>query len=641
MVEPIDIEINISNKSLQELQNTFKKLKVDIPVKQITDFGKSIDRFTKTIKENNKSLNSMFKQLSQFNRTFKGTMGGVGGRAGVTMEEKRIEKEKLRMERDRINNEAKASLAIRRAELENQKSNTDFEKARLVAERTLQNSKQRMIEKEHNQQLQYRKKEYITFVNGFQNMLRNIPAGQFLAPMLGEKTQGLAQSAQQMMLYKKHQKEIEASGVGAFPFQAKAEKAREFGIKDYGKTQKEAGTSKGKVLGLAGKALSNPMAMLGGAAAIGLIGKAVSLGFESSPMLQQMFKLWKFGIMMIFRPIGDFFGFLFRPILIMLLRKFIIPNYQKLMPVMIKLGTDLGNFIVSILDGTWVKKIDWKAILLAISPAAYIGVAIYDYLVKNPIDWGGLIPKVDWSTVFPKIDWSKTLGDGWTNIQNFFKGLKIEDTVKTAWTGITDWFKGLKIEDAVKTGWTTVTNWFKGLKIEHTVKTAWTTFTSWFTGLKMPTLPKEVTDFGNTIKNAFTIITDSISKIPKIISDSLTTSLGNAAKSIYNGIVGVINSFIKWYNDNPILPDVGYIKTMANGGIINEPVLGIGQKSGQGYLMGEAGAERVTPLNKSGGSSPIVVNINIDNMSGDSRDVAELRKTVLDIMQRINVNRGR
>ena len=81
------------------------------------------------------------------------------------------------------------------------------------------------IEKEHNQQLQYRKKEYITFVNGFQNMLRNIPAGQFLAPMLGEKTQGLAQSAQQMMLYKKHQKEIEASGVGAFPFQAKAEKA--------------------------------------------------------------------------------------------------------------------------------------------------------------------------------------------------------------------------------------------------------------------------------------------------------------------------------------------------------------------------------------------------------------------------------
>jgi hypothetical protein len=631
MVDPIEIEIKISNKSIQEFQNGLKKIKIDIPVKQITDFGKSIERFTKTIKENNKSLNSMFKQLSQFNRTFKGTMGGVGGRAGVTMEEKRIEKEKLRMERDRINNEAKASLAIRRAELENQKANTDFEKARLVAERTLQNSKQRMIEKEHNQQLQYRKKEYITFVNGFQNMLRNIPAGQFLAPMLGEKTQGLAQSAQQMMLYKKHQKEIEASGVGAFPFQAKAEKAKEFGIKDYGKTQKEAGTSKGKVLGLAGKALSNPMAMLGGAAAIGLVGKAVSLGFESSPMLQQMFKLWKFGIMMIFRPIGDFFGFLFRPILIMLLRKFIIPNYQKLMPVMIKLGTDLGNFIVKFLDGSWLSDLnpfkDFKWELPQISFPS--------------IDWSTVFPKVDWSTVFPKVDWSKTLGDGWTNIQNFFKGLKIEDTVKTAWTGITDWFKGLKIEDAVKTGWTTVTNWFKGLKIEDTVKTAWTTFTSWFTGLKMPTLPKEVTDFGNTLKTWFDGIISTISTIPS----KIWTTISDLPKTIGNVFVDIFNSLIDKLKSIPAIglafSGIPKINRFANGGIINEPVFGMGQKSGQGYLVGEAGAERVTPLNKSGGGSPIVVNINIDNMSGDSRDVAELRKTVLDIMQRINANRGR
>jgi len=42
MVDPIEIEIKISNKSIQEFQNGLKKIKIDIPVKQITDFGKSL-----------------------------------------------------------------------------------------------------------------------------------------------------------------------------------------------------------------------------------------------------------------------------------------------------------------------------------------------------------------------------------------------------------------------------------------------------------------------------------------------------------------------------------------------------------------------------------------------------------------------
>ena len=93
------------------------------------------------------------------------------------------------------------------------------------------------------------------------------------------------------------------------------------------------------------------MAIAGGAiAGVGIMKKAISLGIESSPMMQQMLKLWKFGIMMIFRPIGDFFGFFLRPIFVYLLRKFIIPFYQTYLPLMQELGQTLGESVVGILE---------------------------------------------------------------------------------------------------------------------------------------------------------------------------------------------------------------------------------------------------------------------------------------------------
>ena len=41
-----------------------------------------------------------------------------------------------------------------------------------------------------------------------------------------------------------------------------------------------------------------------------------------------------------------------------------------------------------------------------------------------------------------------------------------------------------------------------------------------------------------------------------------------------------------------------YTMTMASGGIIEEPIWGMGLNSGRNYLMGEAGPEVVTPMNK-------------------------------------------
>lgn len=63
------------------------------------------------------------------------------------------------------------------------------------------------------------------------------------------------------------------------------------------------------------------------------------------------------------------------------------------------------------------------------------------------------------------------------------------------------------------------------------------------------------------------------------------------------------------------------VKAMANGGMINEPVFGIGAKSGGGYLLGENGPEEVIPSGSGRGA-----NVNITINALDSKSVTELLK---------------
>ena len=64
---------------------------------------------------------------------------------------------------------------------------------------------------------------------------------------------------------------------------------------------------------------------------IGVAGVLMSVivkSFSASPLFAQMMKMMKFMVTLILMPIGTFFGALLRPILIMLLRKFIVPMYS-------------------------------------------------------------------------------------------------------------------------------------------------------------------------------------------------------------------------------------------------------------------------------------------------------------------------
>ena len=174
-----------------------------------------------------------------------------------------------------------------------------------------------------------------------------------------------------------------------------------------------------------------------GAGSVGILLMILKKAFSASPMFQQMMKLLNFGIMMVLRPIGDFFGFLFRPILILLLRKFIIPWYTKMYPFMMKMGDLIGNKLSGAFEAlatgdvvgafailfegvdfkkilgdafagihTWIEETDWDKVwddlvagLLAFGTGIWdyiikpIGEAIYEELIK--VDWKAAI----WDTI--------------------------------------------------------------------------------------------------------------------------------------------------------------------------------------------------------------------------------------------------
>jgi hypothetical protein len=64
----------------------------------------------------------------------------------------------------------------------------------------------------------------------------------------------------------------------------------------------------------------------------------------------------------------------------------------------------------------------------------------------------------------------------------------------------------------------------------------------------------------------------------------------------------------------------------AAGGLITEPVVGRGQKTGQPYVFGERGTERVTPgggAGTGGGAQPMVMNVIVKNEEEAARQIAE------------------
>jgi phage-related minor tail protein len=124
------------------------------------------------------------------------------------------------------------------------------------------------------------------------------------------------------------------------------------------------------------------------------------------------------------------------------------------------------------------------------------------------------------------------------------------------------------------------------------------------------------------------------------------TGVDNAVKNmdisnpISQAIAGASQSVKDWYAN---MQNGGGIFG-AEGGILNEPVIGFGQNSGRKYTLGESGREAVIPLNKTGGQGMgggTNISINIQNMSGSQNDLNNLRKTILTVIQESSIGRVR
>jgi hypothetical protein len=121
--------------------------------------------------------------------------------------------------------------------------------------------------------------------------------------------------------------------------------------------------------------------------------------------------------------------------------------------------------------------------------------------------------------------------------------------------------------------------------------------------------------------------------------DSFTSFIANSLGGVWDTLGRYWNNFVAFFAS--LGNTVGYLGNLigiqaANGydGMVNKPTL---------MLVGERGSEhvKVTPHGRSSGGGGVTVNISIDNMSGTSNDLNKLRSTILDVMQSVNVNRGR
>jgi len=87
----------------------------------------------------------------------------------------------------------------------------------------------------------------------------------------------------------------------------------------------------------------------------------------------------------------------------------------------------------------------------------------------------------------------------------------------------------------------------------------------------------------------------------------------------------------------------GAIEEFAHGGILTEPVLGVGQRTGKQYLLGERGPEAVVPLEGGGMSEmsgPINVTFNVNGVFNSSDFESSVKPMVLRWFKEVKANRG-
>jgi hypothetical protein len=347
----------------------------------------------------------------------------------------------------------------------------------------------------------------------------------------------------------------------------------------------------------------------------------------SSPMLKQMFKLMNFGIMMIFRPIGDFIGFMLRPIIVLLLRNFIIPWYTYAMPILQSIGGFFGGRIAADLESFIANPS--QAIADGLNSLGKWASDGINFLLSDAMDWAQLGKDLVAGVITIFTDWNPGYQFGLI-LRDAFK-LMDWSSINSSWDQV-----GKNIRAAIGT-------WFQG-GIDKIVGGAFFVYTAikdWFTD-KLDKLTIGAIFVYTAIKDWFTDKLDKLTIGATFVYTAIKDWFWNGLNSIetsWNDLWSWISDWIK-SGINSITSGIGLgnILPFANGGQINEPIMGIG-RSGQMYSFGENGSETVIPNGESGGSG-ITLNISVGNISSEG-DMRNFETRVMDILENANSRRGR
>ena len=182
-------------------------------------------------------------------------------------------------------------------------------------------------------------------------------------------------------------------------------------MKSYGKFKNTGkGKAAGKAMGAAGAVASKvpqlvKLAGIGAALAGGAgLGKMI---VDSSPMLKSMLKLLNVGVMLILRPIGDFVGFMLRPLLLEFVKKVAIPAYKS--------GSKLAK--------EWGDKAGKAMVMMFTDMPAFLQMAIVDPIQASlEKTWVGIVKALkDLGTIFNVFDDDESefaKNEAWAEAQN-------------------------------------------------------------------------------------------------------------------------------------------------------------------------------------------------------------------------------
>ena len=438
-----------------------------------------------------------------------------------------------------------------------------------------------------------------------------------------------------------------------------------------------------------GKGKTVGMGMIGGAAlAGGALGKAI---IDSSPLMQQMMKLWKFGIMLILRPIGDFFAMLFRPILLLLLRKFIIPFYQTVYPWFMKHAKGFDDIIDAVDDlGTVALPAAISSFNLALKASiAGIGLKITEALKPKELKAAEAeLEKTKKDADDPKKKTKQADVDK-AKLKVEAEKAKVSKPVKII-TSITEKFDKVMLKAAampmkIITG---AGSALKKLTNAATLNVANKT-TKVISNAVAPatkSLAKvgaQLTQNAPIIQTAAKMGTKMASRAIPIAGQALLAVdiAGSAVQAAFPEAYKAVNQGIRaggaalgipdWMTEGALdfvgwgerstaqqLGDLAGMATQGNvgennftssrgrgkhqsnfaGGMIKEPVFGFG-KSGRTYSFGERGAEMVTPMGGMGGGSTI--NITVNGSIYSDKDMLNFQRTIMRAIEASNTRRSR